>query len=115
MSQKVILVALAVIAMGLIAEGSPEVAAGAKFEAPPEVADKLIKDGLAEPFKAEQAKPERTVKARVLIDCQLGKCNTVATLPASSAKQAEADGLVDTSTAAVKYAESLAAEQADQA
>lgn len=69
----------------------------------------------AAPEAKPEAKPERTVKARVLTDCQFGKCNSVAALPASAAKQAEVDGLVDTSTAAVKYAESLAAEQADQA
>ncbi len=108
MSQKVLLIALAVIAAGLIAQGSAEVPKGEKFEADGDVADKLISQGLAEQVKEEAAKAEKAVKARVLTDCQHGKCNEVASLPASVAKQAQADGLVDTSPAAVKYAESLA-------
>lgn len=47
----------------------------------------------------------KKVKARVLVDCDLGKCNDVVELDAAEAK-AQA-GVVDTDPAAVKYAESL--------
>ncbi len=70
--------------------------------------DNLIDQAAAPAEQKPEAKPEKTIKVRVLTDCQYGKCNEVASLPASVAKQAESDGLVDTSPAAVKYAESLA-------
>lgn len=48
------------------------------------------------------------VKARVLVDCDLGKCNDVVTISGALA-EAMAD-LIDTDPAAVEYAESTAKE-----
>ncbi len=47
----------------------------------------------------------KTVKARVLLDCAHGKCNTVVELKTDVAKQAEKDGQVDTSAAAIAAAQ----------
>jgi len=52
--------------------------------------------------------PEGHVKARVLTDCIYGKPNAVVTVEKGEAEQAQADGKLDTSEAAVEYAESLA-------
>ena len=46
-----------------------------------------------------------TVKARVLLDCDLGKCNEVVEI--SSDRLAELAGVVDADSGAVAYAESL--------
>jgi hypothetical protein len=45
-------------------------------------------------------------KARVLVDCELGKCNDVVEIDAKQAKALA--GVVDTDPEAVAYAESLA-------
>lgn len=45
------------------------------------------------------------VKVRVLVDCPVGKCNTVVTV--DTADLAGLDGFVDASPEAVAYAESL--------
>lgn len=50
-------------------------------------------------------KPEGKVKARVLLDCALGKPNDVVEIDAK--QQVEFEGAVDTDPAAVAYAESL--------
>jgi len=47
----------------------------------------------------------KKVKARVLIDCDLGKCNDVVEVDQADVKGLE--GVVDAAPAAVKYAESL--------
>ncbi len=47
-------------------------------------------------------------KVRVLVECQHGQPNTVVTLAVDEAKAAEKAGLVDSSKAAVAYAEKLA-------
>lgn len=59
---------------------------------------------------AAKAVPEGHIKARVLITGSYGACNSVAALPEAVAKVAQDSGEVDTSEAAVAYAESLAAE-----
>lgn len=59
--------------------------------------------------------PSSPVKVRVLTTCTYGAVNSVATLDASVASQAEAEGLVDSAPAAVAYAEQLAAEAASKA
>lgn len=51
------------------------------------------------------AKQGKTVKARVLLDCAYGKCNTVVELPDYVAKKAEKDGQVDTSVDAIAAAQ----------
>jgi hypothetical protein len=47
----------------------------------------------------------KKVKARVLLDCELGKCNDVVEVDEKQAKSLA--GVVDTSPEAVEYAESL--------
>lgn len=55
----------------------------------------------------------KKVKARVLLDCGLGKANDVVELTEAEAKSAA--GQVDTDPTAVAYAESLKAPAGDQA
>lgn len=52
-----------------------------------------------------EAKLEKKVKARVLVNCEHGAPNDVVELDAELAKTLE--GVVDAAPAAVKYAESL--------
>lgn len=63
--------------------------------------------------KADEKAKGKTVKVRVLLDCEHGACNTVAELTPALAKQAEKDGLVDTSAEAVAAAEAAQAPKAD--
>lgn len=56
---------------------------------------------------AKIQKAEGAVKARVLYDCEHGKCNDVVLMDAALA--ASLEGVVDTDPAAVAYAESLVA------
>lgn len=49
----------------------------------------------------------KTVKARVLTQCEHGQPNDLVELPEAAAKAAEKDGLVDTNKAAVQYAAEL--------
>ena len=60
------------------------------------------------------ATKQTPVKARVLTDCIHGLANAVVTLDPDTAKDGEDAGLLDTSVAAVAYAESLAAPAAAQ-
>lgn len=53
-------------------------------------------------------KPDASVRARVLTDCQIGKANDVVELPAELAEQMAELGLIDTDADAVAHAESLA-------
>lgn len=107
------LTSLAIIAAGLIAADSLELAPGSTFEADPAIADKLIADGLAKEAEPDpvQASPKtpRKVKARLLRDCMYGQADEVVSLPSAEAKHAQANGFVDTDPAAVAYAESLVA------
>lgn len=95
-------IALAVIAAGVLAADSVEVPIGATFEAPDDLGAQLIAAGKAKP--AEAAPKERAVKVRVLTDCEHGRANDVATLPAAAARDAVKAGLVDDDKAAVAYA-----------
>lgn len=54
-----------------------------------------------------KAEPEALVKARVLVDCDFGKCGDVVEVPADQVK-ALAD-FIDTNPDAVAYAESIKA------
>lgn len=106
MSKK--LIALAVIAAGVIAADSPEIAKDTKFEAPDDVADKFIADGLAkldEPAKAPKA--DKKVPVRLLVDSALGDANDVVEVDAATAKQLKASGEGDDDKDAVAYARSL--------
>jgi hypothetical protein len=98
-----LLVALAVIAAGAIAENSPEVPVGETFEAPDGVATGLIEASQAKLFV--EVPKEKIVKARVLVDCEHGKAGDVAKLPTTVAQAAQNAGQVDTHASAVAYAE----------
>jgi hypothetical protein len=47
-------------------------------------------------------------KARVLVDCQYGKCNDLAEVTAAEGKHGAEHGLLDLDKASIAYAESLA-------
>ena len=102
------LIALAVIAAGLVSANSPELTKDQKFEAADDVADKLIADGLA---KEDVVAPKvKETKVRLLIESHLGKCNDVVAIPSDQVKQLESEGFVDSNKAAVAYALSLKAD-----
>ncbi|MBS0427601.1 MAG: hypothetical protein JSR41_09985 [Proteobacteria bacterium] len=102
------LIALAVIAAGLIAADSAEIAKDTKFEAPDDVADKLVADGLAKPDdEAKPAKAEKKVPVRLLVDGVHGNANDVVELDPATAKQLKASGEADDDKGAVAYARSL--------
>ncbi|MQA39028.1 hypothetical protein [Rugamonas aquatica] len=61
-----------------------------------------------QPKAGSAAAPDGEVKARVLIDCDLGKCNEVVLVDAALAETM--GDLIDTDPAAVAYAESIAKE-----
>ena len=109
------LIALAVIAAGVLAAGSPEIASGTAFEVAPDVAESLLTDGLAklaDPAPADvKRSAARPTKARLLTDCALGKCNDVVELDAAALKDAEAGGLADSNKGAVAYALTLSQNQ----
>lgn len=102
------LIALAVIAAGVLAVDSLEVAAGTTFEVPPEVAEPLLTQGLAkladEPLSAPKPKAVKLIKGRVLVDGYYGQPDDVVSLPTAEMVQAEASGQVDANPAAVAYA-----------
>lgn len=91
-----------------LAEGLSEGEAGAKARQAAAdaqaAAEAAAADAAANKSTEPPAKRERMVKARVLADGPHGKANSVVSVPASVAK--EADDL-DASAAAVAYAESL--------
>lgn len=98
-----LLVALAVIAAGAIEANSLEVPVGTTFEVPDGVANTLIETSQAKLFVDV---PEgKTIKARVLVECEHGLPGAVVTLPADAAKAAQKAGQVDTNAAAVAYAQ----------
>lgn len=66
-----------------------------------EAAEKLAADQAA----AAAAVKGKKVKVLLLIDCEHGKCGSVAELPAVDAKAAVKAGVADDSQAAVKFAE----------
>jgi hypothetical protein len=106
------LILLVAVAAGVLATDQPALDAGAQIpNVPDDVADKLIADGTAkldEPAVVKPAKAGKPVKVRVLSDCAYGFSNQVVTFDsAAMAKDAEAAGLVDSTPAAVAYAESL--------
>ena len=103
------LIALAVIAAGVIAADSAEIPEGAAFEVAPDIAEPLLTQGLAK-LADEPLAPlpkAKSVKVRVLVSCAHGQPDEVVTLPAAAAKLAEEAGQVDSNKAAVDYALSL--------
>lgn len=103
------LIALAIIAAGVLAADSKEILVGQSFEAPDDLADKLIADSQAKEEQTAVAKA-KNVKARVLLDGSLGRANDVIEVPSDQVKALEAEGQIDSSKAAVAYALSLKAE-----
>ena len=79
------LIALAVIAAATFAAAQPELQPGATFEAPDDVADKLVADGLAKPADAPPAKAAKAVRVRLLVANEHGQPNDVRELPAEVA------------------------------
>lgn len=103
------LIALALIAAATYAENQPAFQAGEKFEAPDDLADRMIADQVAkidEPAAAP-AKAVKTTRVRLLVDCPHGKVNAVVSLPADVAKGAIAEGMADDSKPGIEYALSL--------
>ncbi|PQA78694.1 hypothetical protein [Rhodoferax sp. TS-BS-61-7] len=103
------LIALAVIAAGVLAVDSKEIPVGQPFEAADDLAEKLIAAGDAKEEAPAAPAPAKgkTVKARVLVDGTLGKINQVIDVPQENVKTLESEGQIDTSKAAVTYALSL--------
>lgn len=103
------LIALVALAMADFAFLAADVVAGAEFEVDAGDAEGLLTDGKAKLAKTSPASTPtiKTVKVRVLADCQHGAPNDVAELPSEVAKQAEKEGLVDSDKSAVTYALSL--------
>ena len=104
------LIALAVIAAATFAADQPELQPGATFEAPDDVADKLVADGLAKPADAATAAPAKaakSVRVRLLVANEHGQPNDVRELPAEVAKHLVKSGDADDDKAAVAYAAGL--------
>lgn len=101
------LIALAVIAAATLAADQPELQPGATFEAPDDVADKLVADGLAKPADAPPAKAAKVVRVRLLVANEHGQPNDVRELPAEVAKHLVKSGDADDDKAAVAYAAGL--------
>lgn len=59
------------------------------------------------PAPAAAAPAVKTVKARLLSDCEHGKCNDLVEIEPDLAKRLEKAGVVDTDKAAVAYAAKL--------
>lgn len=101
------LIALAVIAAGVIAPDAPEIPVGQTFEATGTVADTLVAEGQAKPEAPTTAAKGKSVQVRVLTACALGAANDVVPLSSTDAKAAVAQGVADDSKEAVTYALSL--------
>lgn len=111
------LIALVAIAAGVFDPSQPAIAEGEPFELAPDLAEKAIADGQAKADESSQSprnatpakadKPAKAVKVRVLVDCVHGRANDVAEIPSAAVKGQEAEGLVDSSAAAVTYALTL--------
>lgn len=59
------------------------------------------------PTQAPAAAAPKTVRTRLLADCEHGKCNDVVSVPPDEAKALKASGQADDTKAAVDYAASL--------
>lgn len=119
MSTTTKLIAAKLLAAGFVPGIDHELAEGAEFEVGTDAAETLLTAGHAHlaspPLTPPAASKERTVRARVLADCAHGKVNDLIDLPASIAKQAEKEGVIDTDKAAVAYAAGLEQNQKGKA
>lgn len=96
------LIALVALAAGLVPGVDAEIAEGATFEVNPDAAEALLTEG-----KAKLANPTRSVKVRLLADCEHGRADDVVELSSSAAKALEKDGLADSDKSAVAFAVGL--------
>lgn len=104
------LIALTLIAAAAYAAAQPALVEGEKFEAPDDVADKMLADQVAkldETTDAKTPKAGKSVKVRLLVDSALGNCNDVVEVDATTAKEAESSGLASSAKGEVAYAQSL--------
>lgn len=102
------LIALAIILAATVPALQADVAEDAAFEVPSDQAETLLTAGLARLAEPAQSPPKpKSVQARVLLDCHVGRIDDVVTLSVAEAKQMEAAGQVDTNKEAVAYAKSL--------
>lgn len=115
------LVAIIAIAMGTVEGIDHEIQPGEQFQAPQDLAEKLIAEGAAKIDGSEQEpekEPEqgtdkakaskgKPTKLRLLHDGPHGRCNDLVELPSDEAKQLVEAGAADASKAAVAYAAGL--------
>lgn len=105
------LLALVAIAAGTLAEDQAEIPAGTAFQAPDDLADKLVTSGDAKlegsPTEPKAPKTTKRVKARLLVDSALGNANDVVEIDPAEIKALERDGLADSGKEAVAYAQGL--------
>lgn len=107
------LIALVALAAGLVPGVDAEIAEGATFEVNPDAAEALLTEGkakLANPTPApagQQSSSTRSVKVRLLADCEHGRADDVVELSTSAAKALEKDGLADSDKSAVAFAVGL--------
>lgn len=104
------LIALAAIAAATIAADQPELQAGTAFDAPDDIAAKLVADGLAKLEDAPPAAPAKAAKAarvRLLVGNEHGKPNDLVDLPSDVARALVKAGDADDDKAALAYAAGL--------
>ena len=126
----VALIAVQLIAAGAVAGIDHDLQPGDAFQAPADQASALIEQGLAKADESAAANPGgtpadpstppkpakvKTVRLRLLTDCEHGRVNDLVTLPAKAADEAERAGLADASKEAVAYAATLAQNKATPA
>lgn len=104
------LIALAVIAAASISAQQAEIPPGTSFDAPDDIADKLVADGLAklaDAMPAATPKSTKAVRVRLLVGGEHGKANDLVDLPGDIAKALVRAGDADDDKAAVTYAAGL--------
>ena len=105
------LIALSLIAAGAYASGQPAFSEGDKFEAPEDIAEKMLADKVAkidgDVAADTKTRSGKTTRARLLVNSALGNANDVVDLEAGPLKEAESAGLADSNKAAVAYALTL--------
>ncbi|MGQ3001287.1 MAG: hypothetical protein ACT6UH_00635 [Hydrogenophaga sp.] len=102
------LIALAALTAAAYPALVSDVAQGASFEAPTDLAEQLLGEQKAKLADlAPAVKRVKTVKARVLTVCEYGSANDLVEISEDLVKQAEKDGLIDTDKGAVAYAAGL--------
>jgi len=107
------LIALVALAAGLVPGVEAEIAEGTTFEVDPNAAEALLTEGkakLANPVPAstgQQPSSTKSVKVRLLVDCEHGQADDIVELSTAAAKALEKDGIADSDKAAVTFAAGL--------